>query len=368
MGGGGADGEASDVGDGEIGEADIEGFGGETTAETRGARGDGVGVVVFAAGFFEEFGFHEGGSAIGVESGGRADGAVAAAGETPAVGAVEGEQTRVEIVEGVAAVRAGASGIEDGGLPAGVEDADDPAAEGESVSDEIVERGERRGFCQGGDDDVDGMFFEAGEFGERAGGDEGTVDDEFGVALTEGGFGDLSVEALAAADDWGAETDRAGFEGGADGGDDGGVGLLFDLDVAFRAELVAGFGVEEPEEVIDFGDCGDGAFAAAAADALFDGDGGGEPADVVDFRAFHLFDELPGVSGHAIEEAALAFSEDDVEGEGAFAGAGETGDGDELVAGDFDRDVFEIVFAGAADGDARGRGGCGRGGRGRRFC
>ena len=116
--------------------------------------------------------------------------------------------------------------------------------------------------------------------------------------------------------------------------------------------LGAEFGVEQADEVIDFGDGGDGGFAAAAGDALLDGDGGGQAGDVVDFGFFHLLGELPGVGGHGVEEAALAFGEEDVEGEGGFAGAGEAGDDDELVARDVEGDVLEIVLAGAGDVDA----------------
>ena len=84
----------------------------------------------------------------------------------------------------------------------------------------------------------------------------------------------------------------------------------------------------------DGGDGGDGGFAAAAGNALLDGDGRRQAGDQVDVGAFELLDELAGVGGHAVEEAALAFGEEDVEGEGGFAGAGEAGDDDELVAGD----------------------------------
>ncbi len=42
--------------------------------------------------------------------------------------------------------------------------------------------------------------------------------------------------------------------------------------------------------------------------------------ELVDFRSFQLLGELPGVGGHRVEEAALAFGEEDVEGKGGFAG------------------------------------------------
>jgi hypothetical protein len=73
---------------------------------------------------------------------------------------------------------------------------------------------------------------------------------------------------------------------------------------------------------------------------LFDRHGGGEAGDEVEVGLFELARELAGVGRHGVEEAALAFGEDDVEGEGGFSGAGEAGDDDEFVVGDFDVDVF----------------------------
>ena len=85
---------------------------------------------------------------------------------------------------------------------------------------------------------------------------------------------------------------------------------------------------------------------------MLDGHGGGESVDVIDVGFFHLLDELPRVGRHAVEEAALAFGEEDVEGEGRFARSAESGDDDEFVAGDFERNIFQVVLAGAGDADA----------------
>ena len=73
--------------------------------------------------------------------------------------------------------------------------------------------------------------------------------------------------------------------------------------------------------------------------------------ELVDLGFFELLGELPGIGGHGVEETALALGEEDVEGEGGLAGAGESGNDDELVAGDVERDVFEVVVAGASQGD-----------------
>ena len=116
------------------------------------------------------------------------------------------------------------------------------------------------------------------------------------------------------------QGDGAFFEMAADGVFDGGEGLLFDGDVAIRAVEGAEFRVEQADEVPELGDGGDGGFAAALGDALFDGDGGRQALELVDLGFFQLLGELAGVGGHRVEEAALAFGEEDVEGEGGLAG------------------------------------------------
>ena len=91
--------------------------------------------------------------------------------------------------------------------------------------------------------------------------------------------------------------------------------------LAVRAVEGAEFRIKEADEVPDFGDGGDGGFSAALGDALFDGDGGRKALELVDLGFFQLLGELPGVGGHGVEEAALAFGEEDVEGEGGLAGS-----------------------------------------------
>jgi len=58
------------------------------------------------------------------------------------------------------------------------------------------------------------------------------------------------------------------------------------------------------------------------------------------------------VGVEAFKVAALAFVEEDVEGEGRFAGAADAGDDVELAAGDVDAEVFEVVLFGVDDLDA----------------
>ena len=158
---------------------------------------------------------------------------------------------------------------------------------------------------------------------------------------------DLGMVAFFPADEGGEDFDRAFLQFGADRVFDGGNGLLFHGHLAIGAIDGTQLRVEESDEIPEFGDGGDGGFAAALRDALLDGYGGRQALEAVDFGFLKLLRELARVGGHGVEETALAFGEKDVEGEGGFPGTGQAGDDDELVARDIDGDVLEVVVAGA---------------------
>ena len=67
--------------------------------------------------------------------------------------------------------------------------------------------------------------------------------------------------------------------------------------------------------MVDLGDRRHGGFSAAASDALLNRHARREAFDRVHIWLLKLIHELAGVGGHAIEEAALALGEEDVEGE-----------------------------------------------------
>jgi hypothetical protein len=133
-------------------------------------------------------------------------------------------------------------------------------------------------------------------------------------------------------------------------------GLALDRAAEVRALRVgavgpAGAGVEQAEVVVDLRDRADGRARVAGGALLVDRDRGGEAVDRVDVRLLHLAEELARVGGERLDVAALPLGVDRVEGERGLAGAGEAGDHDELVAGDGDVDVLEVMLAGAADDD-----------------
>ena len=132
---------------------------------------------------------------------------------------------------------------------------------------------------------------------------------------------------------------------------DCGETLFFDRQIAIRTKLRAGFGEEQPQKMINLGHRGDGRFAAATRDALFDGNGRRQALDQIDIRLLQLLDELPRVGRHAVEKTALSFGEKNIEGECGFPRAAQAGDNDHLVARDFERDVLEVMLARAVNGD-----------------
>ena len=76
---------------------------------------------------------------------------------------------------------------------------------------------------------------------------------------------------------------------------------------------------------------------------------GRQALDVVDIGLFHEAEELAGVGRERLNVTALALGVDGVKGEGTFAGAGDAGDDDELIAWDGHVNVLEAVLTRALD-------------------
>ena len=125
-----------------------------------------------------------------------------------------------------------------------------------------------------------------------------------------------------------------------------------------RAVLDADAGVQQAQVVVDLGDRADGRAGVAAGRLLVDRDRRRQALDDVDVGLVHLPEELAGVRRQRLDVAALALGVDRVEGQAGLAGPGQPGEHDQLVAGQLDVDVLEVVLAGAAHRDD-GRSGCG---------
>ena len=114
---------------------------------------------------------------------------------------------------------------------------------------------------------------------------------------------------------------------------------------------------QQAHVVVDLGDGADGGARVLRRGLLLDRDRRRQAVDLVDIRLLHHLEELARIGRERLDIAPLALGIDGVEGERGFAGAGQAGEHHELVAGNLDVDVLEIVFARAADRDRAHRGG-----------
>ncbi|MBV8558194.1 MAG: MGMT family protein [Planctomycetaceae bacterium] len=112
-------------------------------------------------------------------------------------------------------------------------------------------------------------------------------------------------------------------------------------------------GEEDAEVVVDLGDRPDGAPGVPPAGLLLDRDRGAEPVKPVDLGLGHLAEELAGVAREALDVAPLPLGIECVEGQRALPRARDAGKTDQRAAREFERDVAEVVLAGASDHDVR---------------
>ena len=127
--------------------------------------------------------------------------------------------------------------------------------------------------------------------------------------------------------------------------------LAGDRTPALRAVGMADPGVQQAQVVVDLGDRADGRPRVAGGRLLVDRDRRRQPLDRVDVGLVHLPQELARVGRQRLDVAALALGVEGVEREARLPGAGQPGDDDQLVAGERDRDVLEVVLARAPDHD-----------------
>ena len=82
------------------------------------------------------------------------------------------------------------------------------------------------------------------------------------------------------------------------------------------------------------------------ADALFNGHGGRKPRHRVHLRSFKDPHVLSDIRGKAFEVTALTFGKEDIESQGRFARTRNACQDHNLVAGDREIQVMEVVFPG----------------------
>src|SRR4029078_219783 len=113
--------------------------------------------------------------------------------------------------------------------------------------------------------------------------------------------------------------------------------------------------IEQAQVVVDLGHRADGRARVPRRRLLVDRDRRPEPGDRIDFGLLNHLQELARVRGERLDVAALALGVDRVEGKAGLARAGEPGDADQLVSGQPDGDVLEVVLPGAVDYELVGR-------------
>ena len=120
---------------------------------------------------------------------------------------------------------------------------------------------------------------------------------------------------------------------------------------AHRTVRFSNRGEQEPHVVVDLGDGPNRRTRAAARGLLGDTDGRRKAFDTVDVGLLHLLEELARIGGERLDVTALTLRIDGVEGETGFPRPGQAGNYRELVAGDLQSDVFQIMLARAAHRD-----------------
>ncbi|MOA05679.1 hypothetical protein D3C78_1252890 [compost metagenome] len=169
------------------------------------------------------------------------------------------------------------------------------------------------------------------------------VDPRTDKALGAQFFEDRQVFTLALANHRRQQHQLAAFGLGQHQVDHLADGLRLQRNVVVRAARGADAGVEQAQVVVDLGDGADRGARVVRGGLLFDGDRRRQAFDGVDVRLFHHRQELPGIRRQRLDIAALAFGVQGIEGQRRLAGTGQAGDNDQLVPGQGQVDVLQVV-------------------------
>lgn len=199
------------------------------------------------------------------------------------------------------------------------------------------------------DHQVDGValvFFELRQGFERH---DDAADADPGEALAFQLFQTIGVGPFLVLDQGGQEQDLGPLGIGQDVAYDlvrraGRYGLP-----ALGAVGLAQAGEKDPQKVVDFRHRAHRGPGVSGGGLLFERDGRREALDLVHLRLVHLGQELAGVGGQGFHVAPLALGVDDVKGQGGLAGARRAADHHELVAGNVEGQVLQVVLARAFD-------------------
>ena len=272
-----------------------------------------------------------------------------------AVGRVEREGPRLDLVEGEhVVVRAGAVL----GEPAfavevvdvSVDELDDEQAAGEPERGlDRVGQPTLHAFAR--DEPVDDhldvvleLLLERGRLGQL---DDLAVDPRTREALALQLLEEVGVLALAAADDRCEHLVPRALGELEQSVDDLLRRLRGDALAADRAVLGPRAGEQQTQVVVDLGDRADRRPRVPVGRLLVDRHRRREALDEVDVGLVHLPEELPRVRGERLDVPPLPLREDRVERQRRLARPRQPGEDDELVAREIEVDVAEVVLAGA---------------------
>ena len=286
----------------------------------------------------------------------------------PAVLAVVGEQARVELRVARAAHRAGAQRGKGQqlanarrrraclhGCAQAVQVAqhmDHALAVLQGARQRIAQQGLVLGLdVQAQDRQLDGVFLEAVDAREAGGRQEVAVHAQVGVAARAGPIGQLRVDALAVHDQRRQQADvlpaklRHQLRG------DALRRLRLHRRAVMDAMLHAELHIQQAQEMPDLGGGTHRALAPAARQALLDRDRRRDAIHGVHLGPAGRLHDAARVGVQALQIAALALVEQDVERQRGLARAADPRDHAELAARDVDAERLEVVLAGIDDLD-----------------
>ena len=116
---------------------------------------------------------------------------------------------------------------------------------------------------------------------------------------------------------------------------------------------MADAGEKHAEIVVNLGNRADGGSRIVAGRLLGNRNRGAESSDVVDIGLRHLPQELTGERRQAFDVTTLPLREQSVEGQRTLPRTAHARQTDELVAGDDQFDVAQVMLASALDDDVR---------------
>ena len=163
---------------------------------------------------------------------------------------------------------------------------------------------------------------------------------------------DFLVFAFAAADQGRQNHDPRPFGAGQQGVENLLRRLLPNGRPAAAAACFAQAGVEQPQIIVDLGDSGHRAARVVRAGPLIDRDRRLQTFDQIDVGPFELMEELASVDREAFDILPLPFGIEGVEGQRTLAGAADTGEHHEPIAGQIEIEVLQVVHPRAANADA----------------